>query len=81
MGWFISLEMIRIVECTPLAAQWDPAIKGKCVSEMVSQMLSAAGSVVLDLYIMLLPLPTLWRLQVHTSKKVFVLFVFACGYL
>jgi hypothetical protein len=40
----------------------------------------AAGSLVLDVYILLLPIASVWRLQMSTRKKLGVLAVFATGF-
>ncbi|KAI9671297.1 MAG: hypothetical protein M1831_004206 [Alyxoria varia] len=85
-AWFLTLELMRIFACIPLRVQWTPPLPdgsdngGTCMSELGQQLLSAVGSLVIDLYVLILPLPMLRNLQLRMAKKIFVFLVFICSY-
>ncbi|KAK3997841.1 putative integral membrane protein [Cladorrhinum sp. PSN332] len=67
---WLALMIAVCFQCRPLRFWWDPSIPGgKCFQ--VSKFFdgSRVPSFVLDLFVMLLPLRTIWALKLSTAKK------------
>lgn len=80
IGCFAAMGFVTIFLCNPVEKQWQPSIPGRCHSIIDSWLSSAILSVVIDLILLLLPLPMLWRLQMKRSRRILIMAVFACGY-
>ncbi|KAL8905612.1 MAG: hypothetical protein Q9207_002522 [Kuettlingeria erythrocarpa] len=65
--------------CTPISYFWTRSGTGHCINEMLMFYISAALTVVADVLILLLPMPIIWRLQMHRSKKIGVMAIFLLG--
>ena len=65
--------------CEPIEFNWDKTITGTCGNEGTAELVAAAINMVLDVLIVLLPLPVVWKLQMPTQKKIGVTVTFALG--
>ncbi len=79
--WFTSMTLAVIFECTPIRAAWDVEVNGGCINRWSFYMGSAVPSIVLDLILLIIPVPFLWRLQMGTSQKIGLTVTFLLGYL
>ncbi|KAI9669873.1 MAG: hypothetical protein M1831_006908 [Alyxoria varia] len=67
--------------CAPHAGQpWDLAAYGNCANNSIWGVIQGSLAVVLDIYIFILPLPTVWHLQMGTRTKVAFTTVFATAF-
>ncbi|KAI1091586.1 hypothetical protein F5B19DRAFT_493322 [Rostrohypoxylon terebratum] len=80
IGWFIGIVVATVFLCDPIAKGWDPSIPGQCNTSPKVYIGSAVTSVSIDLMILLLPLPSIWRLQLKKAQKGGLLIVFLLGY-
>ena len=80
IGWFIAMGLLNTLLCDPIEKAWRPSIPGHCHSITVLWLSSSISSVVIDLILLLLPLPILWRLQMKRCRRILIMAVFACGY-
>ena len=80
IGWLLSIVLFTSLLCDPVEKQWKPTIPGYCHPNTEAWLASAIPSVVIDLILLLLPLPMLWRLQMKKSRKFLIMAVFICGY-
>lgn len=82
--WFLAFGTIAIVPCVPIQAFWNrpmlPPSSYKCSSTLGIQLSSGITSVLMDLMVLILPLPRLWKLQTSQRKRIRVLFIFIMGY-
>ncbi|KAJ5355019.1 uncharacterized protein N7496_012231 [Penicillium cataractarum] len=76
----LIFTVIISVSCIPVAKQWDSSIKGKCIDTIPFYFALAGTSIGLDLVIIALPLPVLWRLQLRLKQKVILAGLFALGF-
>ena len=61
---------------------WDgEAVEGYCRSADALYIGSAVPSVVIDFFVLLLPLPIIARLNMKNSRKAMITGLFVCGYL
>ena len=65
----------------PVRAAWDPDINGRCIDRWSFYMGSTVPSIVLDLILLVIPDPFLWRLHMGTSQKIALTVTFLLGYL
>jgi hypothetical protein len=78
--WLFSLLLTVTFTCIPVQKSWQPEIEGKCQNTQATYLGSAISSVIIDLFILLLPMPMLWRLQMRSLQKILITGVFVCGY-
>ena len=65
--WLVGFYFDIIFQCKPITAFWQRAVmkpgEYHCLDVFPAQIASATTSVFLDLWILLIPLPVLWKLQ------------------
>lgn len=77
--FWLSGVIASFVMCRPFAYNWDKTIQGgKCGDLMAGYRYISIPNIVSDFFILILPLPTLWKLQVDLGVKIglFMTFVF-----
>ena len=79
-AWIVAVLISLILQCNPPQKAWERAIPGACQDPYNWWLISGVSSFILDLIILLLPLPMLWRLQVKASRKGLIIGVFLSGY-
>lgn len=70
--------------CIPPRALWEPLERvpdAHCGNNQAMYTACASSDLGIDVIVILLPMPTLWRLQLPTTKKVALTFVFGVGFL
>ena len=77
--FYIASIAIWLRICRPVQLNWDKTINGSCGDEGTAELAAAGINMGLDVIIVLLPLPVVWRLQMATHKKAGVTAVFALG--
>lgn len=80
ISWFWAIWGISAFSCTPLRAAWDKTIPSKCMGVLKILLASGVTSVLLDFWILILPLPLLWKLQVKLVRKLLIILMFFAGY-
>ncbi|KLO82552.1 integral membrane protein PTH11 [Fusarium fujikuroi] len=76
----ISFLIAQINLCTPVRKQWDLSIThGSCLKGVPMYTTMASITIVFDVVVMMLPFPTLLKLQMPNRKKVVLLGLFAMG--
>ena len=80
IGWFVAVEIVVLAECRPVAALWDPTITGGyCID--IHNFLMGAGipNVILNVIVLLLPMPMIWTLEIERKHKIALSSVFMLG--
>lgn len=69
--------------CRPMKYNWTPGPEAlaNCGNLNMKFLLSAVFNLILDVGILILPMPMLWRLQMNTTKKIALSVVFGLGIL
>ena len=77
----LSQPLSIIIVCTPVAAAWDPSSypDATCDNHTLALLLFAIMNACIDLLILVLPLPIIYRLQVTPTKKRLMIFMFLLG--
>ncbi|KAI0458425.1 hypothetical protein F5B21DRAFT_459601 [Xylaria acuta] len=77
--YIIAFIPIFLTNCIPLSQYWDPKPTGWCRDTVVSDSATVAGNLLLDILVLVLPLPILWRLQMSIRDKITVTAMFSIG--
>lgn len=75
----VALGTATIFNCTPVERVWDPAVPGKCFDPMILFYTSSTLSAVTDIYVLILPVAPLLRLNMNMRRKLRALAVFGIG--
>ena len=78
--FYLATFLVKIWECNPRERIWDRSIPGKCVN--VSSLLNASGlfNTLTDIIILLIPVKSVWNLNMSTKRKVGVVGAFTVGF-
>lgn len=77
----ISLAFSFGFQCIPRRKIWTPTLAGRCIDLGAAFLVSAITNTVTDIAAFLLPLYSIWDLQLPWERKVGVLAVFGVGLL
>ncbi|KAL2163793.1 hypothetical protein VTH06DRAFT_5852 [Thermothelomyces fergusii] len=78
-AWGCIFTFIFIFLCTPVKQQWTVDRVGRCMDQILVLKCIIMTNVVTDLMIIILPIPTVWELQMRKTEKFAVLSCFAIG--
>lgn len=81
MAWAISQICVVIFTCNPVSKFWQTDLPGTCIPNLPFWYINAAGNIVTDLAIFIMPLPVLNKLQLRRKQKYFLLGIFSLGFL
>ncbi|KAL9081848.1 MAG: hypothetical protein Q9159_006969 [Coniocarpon cinnabarinum] len=70
----------NILQCQPVDQYWKQTKPNSCFNIVLWQILHAVTNLIFDLYILVLPMPILAKLQTSKRKRVLVITIFALGY-
>lgn len=77
--YWVSAVLTIALLCRPVAYNWDRTIPGTCGDVLKIEYASAGFNMGIDLGVVLLPLPIVWRLHMSNRKKTGVTASFAIG--
>ncbi|PSR76874.1 hypothetical protein BD289DRAFT_378406, partial [Coniella lustricola] len=67
---YVQIILTACLLCRPVEYNWNRfTIEGTCGDTYALEIFSAAFNMALDLWVVYLPLPTIWSLQLNTQKK------------
>ncbi|KAI2622481.1 hypothetical protein GGR54DRAFT_598680 [Hypoxylon sp. NC1633] len=79
-AFFVTATATALSLCQPIAFGWNKTISGGYCGDIgQAELAGAAFNMVLDIIIVLLPLPVVWNLQLSTDKKVGITVTFGLG--
>lgn len=81
VAWLVGILLGVIFECNPIEKAWKTSLPGTCVNTQILWMGSGITSLLIDVIILIMPLPVLWGLRMKLVRKLQVVVVFICGYL
>ncbi|GIJ91836.1 hypothetical protein Asppvi_010811 [Aspergillus pseudoviridinutans] len=77
--YYIPALFIKIFFCKPISAYWQGTSHGTCIDQQKVIIADSAISIASDLWILILPVPMLWSLQMSITKKLRVLGILGAG--
>ncbi|MCJ1423886.1 hypothetical protein MMC29_001771 [Sticta canariensis] len=77
--FYITTSGIKLFECTPRSRIWDKSIGGRCID--ISRLLNTSGlfNTITDVLILLVPLKSVWKLNMSMGRKVACVLLFTVG--
>lgn len=75
-----AMFLIAGLLCQPIEKNWDPLMTtGHCGDSVKMDVATATINMILDLFIVILPLPSLWKLQMSWTRKAMLSGIFSLG--
>ncbi|KAL8735269.1 MAG: hypothetical protein Q9181_002881 [Wetmoreana brouardii] len=79
-AWGIEHILVSLFLCRPISYNWDGSIDGHC-GDVSANCLAAEGiNTLTDILILILPMPTIWRLHVPLHSKFILSLIFGLGF-
>lgn len=81
---FPSFSIFTMFYCTPVSYTWEGwtgEVAGHCLSFNTFAWIQTSINIVLDTFILILPLPLVWRLNMGKRKRVLLMLMFSVGVL
>ena len=79
LAYFVSVVLESFLFCRPVAYNWNKSIDGTCKDPSLGYLLAAITNLLIDVIIVFLPLPLLWKLQMQLTKKIAITGMFSLG--
>ena len=76
------IEIIFVVSfwCKPLAYSWDKTVAGgTCIDQLAYFRYNTIPNILIDGAMLVLPLPSVWKLQTSTTQKLGLTVIFLTG--
>ncbi|WQF80670.1 hypothetical protein CDEST_05684 [Colletotrichum destructivum] len=67
------------LQCVPVQSVWDRTIEGRCLNLFAISYTGAAGTILEDILLIIMPIPELMKLKLGRQKKFALGFLFAVG--
>jgi hypothetical protein len=80
VGWWIAIDFVALFTCIPIRKSWIPTLPGECINTQHTFVAATTSNILVDVLLLIVPMPMLWKLQVGTPQKFALLGIFACGY-
>lgn len=79
IGGSIGFIVVTIFQCLPVQKYWDRSVPGHCIDNAAFRWSWAPFNTILDVWVCVIPLPVIRRLQMNTFKKVGIMLLFSLG--
>ena len=80
MCYFISVLLETFLLCKPVEYNWNKNIHGTCSKHAKETYLVAGAlNLIIDVFIVILPMPMLFQLRMPAAKKVGLIAMFSLG--
>ena len=80
-GWSLAQVLATLFGCTPVNAAWDYTVHGTCPEPLRQFYINAAGNIITDIIVFLLPIAILSRLNLVRAQKLALIGIFSLGFL
>jgi len=81
VAFYLAIFFRSLFLCQPMERAWNPTVQGTCLQLEITPYTTAVFNIISDIYILLLPLPTIWTLNMKTNRKLRLTAVFSMGIL
>ncbi|EXK76372.1 hypothetical protein FOQG_18886 [Fusarium oxysporum f. sp. raphani 54005] len=79
-GYSFSAVLVAIFQCHPVEMAWDITISdGSCIDRMAYFIAILALNVTTDLFMLVLPIPMLWKVKMPKRQKLGLIGIFMTG--
>ena len=78
----LVMAIIEVDLCTPRERIWNPLLDtGHCFNVWATFQASGIFNVISDFAILVLPVPSVWKLKISLRRKILTTAIFATGFL
>ncbi|RAO67831.1 uncharacterized protein BHQ10_003843 [Talaromyces amestolkiae] len=77
--WGVASIIVIFLICRPFSYSWDTSQPGSCGNRNDMYIINGIGNMLLDIAILVLPLPTIWKLKLPTAQKIGLALIFSLG--
>jgi hypothetical protein len=77
--FYIVTFFIDVFRCKPVEAAWNPTVNGTCLSYAAFPWATGVFHVVSDFYILMLPLPVIFKMHMPLARRLRVVSIFGLG--
>lgn len=82
VGYCVAFLAVFLSSCSPNISQlWNPRPDGYCRDINIGQLGSVSINLAIDVFIIVLPMPFLWRLKMRLRNKIVVSISFSLGFM
>ena len=84
LAFTVASILALLFQCTPINYAWDRfygPMKGHCVHAKAEVLAASSLNTLGDIALLILPIPTLWKLQMPMKQKLGLVFMFLLGIL
>ena len=79
-AYYVACILTVCLLCQPINFNWNKILpNGKCGNTVAIELFSAAFNMLVDVWVVCLPLPIVWTLHMPTQRKIGVSATFAFG--
>ncbi|UKZ82816.1 hypothetical protein TrVFT333_010614 [Trichoderma virens FT-333] len=75
----VALSFTTIFQCTPVKYSWDKTIPGHCINIKAFWYGQSGWNTLMDVVVLILPIPVILKLQMNRRAKLSILAVFVLG--
>lgn len=80
--WAIATILAGFSICQPITYNWDQSIpSGLCGNQVLSFMVTGTINLIMDVIVLGLPMPMLYKLQMATNKQLSCIIVLGLGFM
>lgn len=76
---FLVCILVIALLCRPIQSNWDLELHGVCGNYVAANYFSAIFNILIDIWVVFLPLPLIWKLQLSAQKKGVLTACFSLG--
>lgn len=78
-SYSIIFSFGTIFGCWPVAKFWIPELRGSCINKMEFARWNSVSNMILDVLVLCLPCPMVWRMQTTRRQKIILTGIFLLG--
>lgn len=82
LACFPSFSIFTLFYCTPVSFTWEGwtgEVEGHCLSFNTFAWIQTCINIALDTFILVMPLPLVWRLNMGRRKRILLMLMFSVG--
>ena len=81
---FIAVNQIlqlflSVFSCRPVNALWNMTLRGDCININLAALIFGSLNVVIDLILLIMPIPLVWRLRIEMRWRLQLVAIFLLG--
>jgi hypothetical protein len=81
VAYFFMVLLETFLLCKSVQYNWDKTVKGSCQGENTAYLVAGITNLLIDTFIVVLPMPRVFKLQVSLSRRISVAAMFSLGIL